>query len=90
LVELMDIVSVYEIMMNKLLGRQGKIRGNIRLLENEPQFSNLVERYGRGILFNLKIRKYIGMYNANDLLRDKKQMEEFCIGLENIAKKENV
>ncbi|HFJ9275100.1 hypothetical protein CN971_32130 [Bacillus thuringiensis] len=82
-----------QLILNILLGnpheRQEKIRENIRLLCEEKEFNDLIEKHGRWILLNLKIRKHIGKYNIQDLRGNSNNLKNLCEELEEIIKKRN-
>ncbi|MEM5627255.1 hypothetical protein AAHB47_28245 [Bacillus wiedmannii] len=81
-----------QLILNILLGnpheRQEKIRENIRLLCEEKEFNDLIEKHGRWILLNLKVRKHIGKYNIQDLRGNSNNLKNFCEELEEIIRKE--
>ncbi|MGH0931750.1 hypothetical protein [Bacillus mycoides] len=82
-----------QILLNILLGnpheRQEKIRENIRLLCEEKEFNNLIEKHGRWILLNLKVRKHIGKYNVQNLKSNSNKLKDFCEELEEIIKRKS-
>ncbi|EOA3903635.1 hypothetical protein ACO11K_001603 [Bacillus cytotoxicus] len=80
-----------QMILNILLGnpheRQLRIRENIRLLNDQPEFNLLLERYGRSILLKFRVRKHISKYDAQTLIHNPIQLKKFCNELEDIIKK---
>ncbi|PDY80538.1 hypothetical protein [Bacillus cereus] len=80
-----------QMILNILLGdpheRQFEIRGNIQLLSEQQEFQNLIERYGRSFLLNLRIRKFIGEHDARLLIHNPAKLQHFCKELEFMIRK---
>ncbi|WP_242145681.1 MULTISPECIES: hypothetical protein [unclassified Bacillus cereus group] len=80
-----------QMILNILLGnpheRQLRIRENIRLLNDQPEFNLLLERYGRSILLKFRVRKHISKYDAQILIHNPIQLKKFYNELEDIIKK---
>ncbi|MCI0767455.1 hypothetical protein [Bacillus sp. TL12] len=80
-----------QMILNVLIGKphekQSRIRENIRLLNEEPKFNELIERYGRSILLKFRVRKYISTYDAYELIHNPNKLEQFCKELEKMVSK---
>ncbi|OQR53865.1 hypothetical protein [Bacillus sp. CDB3] len=82
---------ILQMILNILLGdpheRQFEIRENIQLLSEQQEFQNLIEKYGRSSLLNLRIRKFIGKHDARLLIHNPAKLQHFCEELEFMIRK---
>ncbi|MBO1580804.1 hypothetical protein [Bacillus sp. XF8] len=78
---------ILNVLMGKPHEKQSRIRENIRLLNDEPKFNELIERYGRLFLFKFRVRKHIGTYDAYELIHNPKKLGQFCKEIEEIITK---
>ncbi|AOY17855.1 TPA: hypothetical protein ACGW5B_004147 [Bacillus paranthracis] len=80
-----------QMILNILLGdpheRQFEIRENIQLLSEQREFNDLIERYGRSFLLNLRIRRFIGKHDARLLIHNPTKLQHFCEELECMIRK---
>ncbi|WP_312029228.1 hypothetical protein [Bacillus cereus] len=63
------------------------MRENIQLLSEQREFNDLIERYGRSFLLNLRIRRFIGKQDARLLIHNPAKLQHFCEELECMIRK---
>jgi hypothetical protein len=81
---------ILDILLGDPHERQFEIRENIQLLSEQPVFNDLIERYGRSFLLKLRIRKFIGTYDAHMLIRNPVKLQHFCEELEFMIRKKGL
>ena len=66
------------------------IRQNFKLLREETWFQELEQRYGRLMVFNHSIRRFVGKENLETILKDVGEANQFRNELEVILKQEKI
>ncbi|AWC30066.1 hypothetical protein CG478_018080 [Bacillus cytotoxicus] len=87
MISLLFLQIILNILMGNPYEKQLKIRENIRLLNEHPEFNSILERYGRSVLLKFRVRKHISKYDAQTLIHNPIQLKKFCNELEDIIKK---
>ncbi len=70
--------------------KEKMIRKNFKLLKNETWFKEIEQRYGRLMIFNHSIRKFVGKENLEVILKDVKKTNKFRYELEELLKQEKI
>ncbi len=79
-----------ELIMSIPSKKEKKVRQNFKLLREEAWFKEIEQRYGKLMIFNHSIRKFVEKENLETILKDVKEANKFRNKLEILLKQEKI